>query len=196
MIYTAIKTLEKRWPLFNREPFTKAHCLKLLEEMGVIPVADRQVPEAMALCHGKKALVVYNPHLSDSDLVLNIGHELGHFALGHIKSTRRPILSRIFSKTTEEKDAGIIGFLMWAPTPELCRICDKGRLNIEELYHYDNSGTETSRRTRRCGCTTTESRSSTACSGPSGSSGCRCNSACRRNLAFEQGRGRICLIIC
>ena len=136
MIYTAIKTLEKRWPLFNREPLTKAHCLKLLEEMGVIPVADRQVPEAMALWYPKKAFVTYNPHLSDSDLVLNIGHELGHFAFGHIKSTRRQILSRIFSKTTEEKDAGIIGFLMWAPTPELCRMYDKGRLNIEELYRY------------------------------------------------------------
>jgi len=122
MIYTAIKTLEKRWPLFNREPFTKAHCLKLLEHMGVIALTDRQVPEAMALWHEKKAFVVYNPHLSDSDLVLNIGHELGHFALGRIKFTRLPTLSRIFSKTIEEKDAGIIGFLMWAPTFELCRI--------------------------------------------------------------------------
>ncbi|WP_054030973.1 ImmA/IrrE family metallo-endopeptidase [Desulfatitalea tepidiphila] len=136
MIYTAIKTLEKRWPLFNREPLTKAHCLKLLEEMGVIALEDRQVPEAMALWYQKKAFVIYNPHLSDSDLVLNIGHELGHFALGHIKSTRLPILSRIFSKTIEEKDAGIIGFLMWAPTAELCRMYDKGRLNIEELYRY------------------------------------------------------------
>ncbi len=136
MIYTAIKTLEKRWPLFNREPFTKAHCLKLLEHMGVIALPDSQVPEAMALWHEKKAFVVYNPYLSDSDLVLNIGHELGHFALGHIKTTRLATLSRIFSKTIEEKDAGIIGFLMWAPTFELCRMCDKGRLNIEELYRY------------------------------------------------------------
>ena len=74
MIYTAIKMLEKRWPLFNREPLTKAHCLKLLEEMSVIALEDRQVPEAMALWYQKKAFVVYNPHLSDSDLVLSIGH--------------------------------------------------------------------------------------------------------------------------
>ncbi len=136
MIYTAIKTLEKRWPLFNREPFTKAHCLKLLKHMGVIALADNLVPEAMAYRYEKRAFVFYNPHLSDGDLVLNIGHEVGHFALGHIKSTRRPILSRIFSKTIEEKDAGIIGFLMWAPTFELCRMYDKGWLNIEELYRY------------------------------------------------------------
>ena len=74
MIYTAIKTLEKRWPLFNREPLTKAHGLKLIEEMGIIALEDRQVPEGMALWYPKKAFVTYNPHLSDSDLVLSIGH--------------------------------------------------------------------------------------------------------------------------
>ena len=136
MIYTAIKALEKVWPLFNREPFTKAHCFELLENMKVIAHPDSHVPEAMAYRYKNRAFVVYNPHLSDSDLVLNIGHEVGHFALGHIKPDRPPILSHIFSKNREDVDAGIIGFLMWAPTLELCRMFDNGLLNIEELYRY------------------------------------------------------------
>ena len=134
MIYNDILKLQEVTGLFNREPITSEKLIGLAAQKGIRAFTDLSTLTAEAFIYKNKSYIAYNPHLPESHIVLNVGHELGHFGLGHIAPHKSPLTASIFSKRRNERDAGIIGFLCWIPTNELCRMERNGKLNIDELY--------------------------------------------------------------
>ncbi len=124
MLYHAIKKLEHFFPFFNRKALTADDLLVWCELLGLKVITDLGVEGAFTFKPSEeKLLIVYNPHLPPDKLVLVLGHEIGHYLLGHTKHAK--ILfspTNVFCKTGLEKDAGIIGFLCWLPTKRLKRL--------------------------------------------------------------------------
>ncbi|SCY01797.1 hypothetical protein [Desulfoluna spongiiphila] len=134
LVYNAIFDLEKKWQGFNRKPFSKNDLIQLAGKHNIIVLEDNSVLNACALRYKADNIILYNPHQPDIDLILGIGHELGHFSLGHVMNDAAPLHANYLSNSAKEKDAGIIGFLFWAPTPDLYRMKANGCLNLEEVY--------------------------------------------------------------
>lgn len=134
LVYNAIFDLEKKWQGFNQKPFSKDDLIQLADRNNIIALEDHTVLNACALRYKADNIILYNPHQPDIDLILGIGHELGHFSLGHVKADEAPLHANYLSNSAKEKDAGIIGFLFWAPTPDLYQMKANGRLNLEEVY--------------------------------------------------------------
>jgi len=138
MLYHTIKRLEKEYNFFNRKPLDCEFLLQWLENLGYPAIPDKGIKYALTLKNKKskkrKGVILYNPHLHPDDLTLTLGHELGHILLGHIDSAEVLFSNHsYFSKSGLEKDAGIIGFLCWLPTPFLRKLESEERLIPEEL---------------------------------------------------------------
>ena len=137
MIYNANIELEKKRRVFNSEPFTIEQIKKLCDHHNITPLTDHTVDGAVAYRHRRKNIILDNPILTAIQLVLNLGHEFGHFPLGHVKDHGSPLhMSDPFADQGKEKDAGIIGFLMWLPTKEICKMIRDGRIDIEEVLNF------------------------------------------------------------
>ena len=136
MIYHVIKQFEKQfaWQGFNRKSLSQDDLLIWLKNLGVISLPDKKIPEAILLKYKEKPLLFYNPYLHPDKLIITLGHELGHILLGHTDHVKI-LFSKYsyFSKSGLEKDAGIIGFLCWLPTPFLRKLETQERLSIPEL---------------------------------------------------------------
>ena len=135
-IYRMIFDLETNWHGFNKNPFSKTDLIELAERNNIIVMKDQSVKNACVFDYEERKVVLYNPHLPDIDFALSLGHELGHIGLGHVTPHNEPLHANYFSNSSSEKDAGIIGFLFWAPTTDLYRMDLDGRLNIEEFYNH------------------------------------------------------------
>lgn len=135
-IYREIFNLETNWHGFNRNPFSKTDLIELAERNNIVVLKDHSVKNACVFHYEKRKVVLYNPHLPEIDFALSLGHELGHIGLGHVNPHTEPLHANYFSCSRIEKDAGIIGFLFWAPTTDLYRMDRDGRLNIEEVYNH------------------------------------------------------------
>jgi Zn-dependent peptidase ImmA (M78 family) len=129
--------LERKWDLFNKEPYTSNALIKLADHLGIITYSDKGIKDGAALNYQGRRVIAYNPHQTESHLTLILGHEIAHHVLGHIMPNGEPKYTNLFDKHyKEEKEAGILGFLFWLPTTELCRMECNGRLQIDELYKY------------------------------------------------------------
>ncbi len=115
MLYDDIQKLEKTWPAFNKESFTSEDIVTLAERIGIITITDKTIPSASAFHFENKPFILYNPHQSETNLVMALGHELGHFGLGHVEMDDTFLYTSPFTASGIEKDAGIIGFLFWLP---------------------------------------------------------------------------------
>ncbi len=138
MLYHAIKRLEKKYNFFNCYFLSHEFILKWLDHLGYPAIPDREVKTAVILKNKKsnkrKGIILYNPHLQSDNLILTLGHELGHILLGHLDYADVLFSDKtFFSKSGLEKDAGIIGFLCWLPTPFLRKLEMQERLSIPEL---------------------------------------------------------------
>ena len=134
MIYHAIKRIEREWLFFNRSRLYIDFLLDWLYRLNVKAVPDKEVKSALLFKGSKKHLLFYNPYLHPDELILTLGHELGHILLGHLDYADILFSDRtFFSKSGLEKDAGIIGFLCWLPTPFLRKLETQERLSIFEL---------------------------------------------------------------
>lgn len=134
-IYRMIFNLETDWQGFNRTPFSKDDLIELAERNDIVVLKDYSVKNACVLNYNDRKVVFYNPHQSDIDFTLSLGHELGHIGLGHVEPHGEPLHANFYSSSGIEKDAGIIGFLFWAPTRDLYKMDIEGCLNMEEVYN-------------------------------------------------------------
>jgi len=144
LVYHAIKQIEKAYPFFNRNPLSSDFLLKWLDHLGVIARPDRGIQNAVLMNFLGRKVLLYNPWLHPYELILTLGHELGHILLGHADYFEVLFNDKAyFSKSQIEKDAGIIGFLCWVPTPQLQKLESQGRLFTEELvWELKNCDTE------------------------------------------------------
>ncbi|BCS94922.1 hypothetical protein DSLASN_05540 [Desulfoluna limicola] len=134
-IYNQIIDLETHWQGFNKKPFSKNDLIELAERNNIVVLKDHSVENACVFHYDGKKVVLYNPHQPDIDFTLSLGHELGHIGLGHVHPHSSPLHANFFSNSSIEKDAGIIGFLFWAPSSDLHQMDIVGRLNLEEIYN-------------------------------------------------------------
>ena len=136
MLYHHINELEKRWPGFNKRPFNASELVDLAEDMG-IRVVKSDLVECAGICYNDgRYLLMENPHMPELERTLALGHELGHFALGHVNEAQDlSYHSSCFATTGIEKDAGIIGSLLWYPTPLLEQYPDAHTIP-ERLFEY------------------------------------------------------------
>lgn len=144
MLYHAIKQIENTYPFFNRKSLSSDFLLQWLESLGVITRPDHSIPNAILMNFLGRKVLLYNPWLHPDELTLTLGHELGHILLGHTDHFEVLFSNKAyFSKSKLEKDAGIIGFLCWLPTPHLQKFEAQGRLSTEELaWELKNCDTE------------------------------------------------------
>ena len=83
LLYHQIRLIEKWYPPFNRQPLT-VHTLKELANQAKITVIeDFSVTTAVSFRYKKRKLIYFNPHQPYQQQVLCLGHEIGHFLLGH-----------------------------------------------------------------------------------------------------------------
>ena len=133
-IYRAIRRLEREWGRrvgFNRRALSPDDLLIWVEARGGVPLEDRSVSSTAFLFYRGAPFILHNPAAEPLELLLSLGHEVGHLALGHHDYMFfRPHTPVLWARNGEEKDAGIIGFLAWLPTRELERL-----LRDPELYH-------------------------------------------------------------
>ncbi len=134
-IYNKIFDFETKWNGFNKTPFSKNDLIELAERNDIVVLKDHSVVNACVFHYDNRKIVLYNPHQPDIDFTLSLGHELGHIGLGHVKPHDEPLHANFYSNSSIEKDAGIIGFLFWAPTSDLYMLDKEGRLNLEEVYN-------------------------------------------------------------
>ncbi len=136
MLFEDISALELNWTGFNEKEFSVNDLLKIAEHNNIIVLEDGTIDRpACTLIYKNKKFIYYNPCESKTDLILALGHELGHIGLGHVTSDKI-LYSDTFAKSGIEKDAGIVGFLFWHPSLELYKLDLEGRLDIEEVYKY------------------------------------------------------------
>lgn len=121
MLYHDVLKLERSWKGFNRKQFSSKELIELAHSLGITVATDYFVEKgAIVNFKGKKA-ILYNPHQPELELAMTIGHELGHYALGHVSDEGGLYGPDPFSFKGIEKGAGIIGFLFWQPTHQLHR---------------------------------------------------------------------------
>ncbi len=137
MLYHAVKRLEKEYNFFNRYFLNYEFLLDWLENLGYPVIPDRESKTAVTLKSKKlgkrKGVILYNPSLHSDNLTFTLGHELRHILLEHIDYANILFSNKtFFSKTGLEKDAGVIGFLCWLPTPFL------KNLKLERDYQLKN----------------------------------------------------------
>jgi hypothetical protein len=132
-----VHILERQWGSFNREPYTVSEAALLCKRMSIRLEPDRSVAHAAAFIFEGKKHILYNPHHTRTDILLNIGHEIGHFSLGHVRTGGPPFFSSPLEiRKKMERYAGIIGFLMWLPNTEICKMMHGDTLDIEEMFNY------------------------------------------------------------
>lgn len=108
----------------------------LFTQRDIVVIEDGKIERpACTFLYENKKYIYYNPCRSKIDLILALGHELGHVGLGHVTSDKI-LYSDTFATSGIEKDAGIVGFLFWHPSLELYKLDLEGRLDIEEVYKY------------------------------------------------------------
>jgi len=134
--YRDLKRLEYVWGQregFNRYPFGLDTLLVWIEALGAIPLEDRTVKTTALIAYRKKKFIFYNPNIDPLNLLLSLGHDAGHLALGHFENGFQPHVPSIWARNGFEKDAGIVGFLCWLPTPELERLLKRVEPHPEAL---------------------------------------------------------------
>ena len=119
MLYHDIATLERSWKGFNRKHFSSGELIELAHSQGITVAKDYLVEKGGIVNFRGRKVIVYNPHQPELELILTLGHELGHYALGHVSEEGELYQPSHFSFRGIEKDAGIISFLLWLPTPQL-----------------------------------------------------------------------------
>jgi len=132
MIYKVILNLQKFFVFFNAQRLSPTFLLSWLESLGYIPLPEPSLKQTILL--PKERIVIYDPYMHPDELTVALGHEIGHILLGHVEYY--DVLfhpQTYFSKSGLEKDAGIIGFLCWLPTPEVAKFYHQERLSPEEL---------------------------------------------------------------
>jgi len=131
-----INQLETQYSFFNNKPLSFEDLLIWAENLDIICLPDKRISSALSFIsrYGDK-IILYNPELHPDHLTLAIGHELGHWLLGHVECGEMLYNPYgYFCTSGIEKDAGIIGFLCWFPTWRLERVLrQRGYLDPEEL---------------------------------------------------------------
>ena len=124
-LYFIIKKYEKlfRDVGFNRCFLDYEKVLIMIERMGVQSAEDRFFKEPFLWCGNGKKVLFYNPEVHPEELVIKLGHELGHLICEHYREdfTWFKNAHRLFSRKME-RDADVIGYLCWIPTPYLDRV--------------------------------------------------------------------------
>ena len=124
-LYFVIKKYEElfRDVGFNRYFLDYEKVLMMIERMGVQSAKDRKFKDPFLWCGDGKKVLFYNPEVHPEELVIKLGHELGHLICEHYREDFMWIKSahRVFSNRME-KDADVIGYLCWIPTPYLDRV--------------------------------------------------------------------------
>ena len=130
-----IAKIEKLFPFFNTRMLTADDLIVWMELIGVEAVPDTTISGAFSfIAKDGKRITLYNPHQNPDDLTLCLGHELGHWLLGHIDAQGLYFSEHsLFARSGIEKDAGIIGFLCWCPTPWVEKKIREGCLEPGEL---------------------------------------------------------------
>lgn len=131
---------------FNKKSQTVQSLIMFLSELGVETIEDTGINDALSvIATNRRCITCYNPYLNYDQQVIVLGHELGHWLLGHVHAADLLFNPRHFFITSGlEKDAGIIGFLCWYPTPYIDKFIEQtGYLSYEELaYLHSNCDTE------------------------------------------------------
>ena len=146
MLSEFISKLERDFPFFNQKSLTRKDLTSWASSLGIYTVKDRDVKTALSFITLKgNKVILYNPEIHPDNLILSLGHELGHWLLGHVEYGEvlfNP--SAYFSTSGLEKDAGVIGFLCWFPTWRLEEIYQqRGYLELQELaWEYHNCDSE------------------------------------------------------
>ena len=112
---------------FNRDFLNYEKVLMMLERMGVQAVEDRSLKAPFLWCERGRKVVFYSSEVYPEELTLKLGHELGHVICEHCRESSMWIKSvhRIFSNRME-READVIGYLCWIPTPYLERVAQWG----------------------------------------------------------------------
>lgn len=121
MLYHDVLNLERNWAGFNDKPFSSRELIDFSRNLGVAVEKDHSIDCAGIFKFDGDTVILYNPHQPELDLILSLGHELGHYALGHVADENGMFQPNHFSFKGIEKDAGIIGFLFWLPSHYLHR---------------------------------------------------------------------------
>lgn len=136
LLFDDITKLQNNWPGFNARDFSVTELLRFAGRRNVIALEDATIASACTFCHNGETIILYNPHRPHAELILAIGHELGHIGLGHVTPDGEYLYANFFETEGIERDAGTVGFLFWQPTAELIRLDMDGRLDIEEVYKH------------------------------------------------------------
>jgi len=121
---------------FNRFFMSADDIIKIMGNLGIIVEPDRNIEKAVSFItpRKKRKVTLYNYWMHPDELTLVLGHELGHWLLGHIDCQGLFFSeSSLFARSGIEKDAGVIGFLCWCPTPWLEKKIQEGCLEPGEL---------------------------------------------------------------
>lgn len=140
-LYHAVYALEAAIAGFNAKAYNVDHLIALAGSLGFLFLEDNSVKHAVSFKYKNRHICYYNPHKEQNELLLVLGHELGHYLLNHFDSA--PLYHSpegLFSKKGIEKDASIVGFLMWYPTPRLDYTLNLYQtLDAEILYNELNN---------------------------------------------------------
>ena len=128
--------IEEWHPPFNKKPLTVPALKELAKQAKITVVEDFSVTTAVSFKYKKRNLIYFNPQQPYQQQVLCLGHEIGHFLLGHHDAWElyfNPL--SMFTRHGIEKEASIIGFLCLSPTFALDKLAYQERLDVEEIYH-------------------------------------------------------------
>lgn len=132
--YRIVKKFERKWGPkigFNRRALGLENLLAWAEDLGGIPLEDHTVPSTAFFLYRRRPFILYNPDQHPLNLVLSLGHEVGHLLFRHHETMFfRPHRANLWARNGDEKDAGVVGFLCWLPTRELRKL-----LRNPELEH-------------------------------------------------------------
>ncbi len=145
MLYDFICKLERQYDFYNKKPCSVNFLLSWIQSLDISVIIDKRVNTGLSFLSPKgRKVIIYNPYLNPDQLILTLGHELGHWLLGHVQNAE--LLydpNGLFCTSGIEKDAGIIGFLCWYPTWKLEKVHkQRGYLDPQELA-WENSTCDT-----------------------------------------------------
>ena len=70
--------------------------------MKILIVNDRSIDNAAALIQKSPIRIIPNSCCAETDLILNLTHEPGHYVLGHVKPDNEPLFSDPLEKGQKE----------------------------------------------------------------------------------------------
>ena len=113
-----LDSISYEWPSFNRDPLDFWQLTARSEELGIETAKSTAIQGGCLRITDGAPRITYNPELPALYRALVIGHELGHFLLGHISDGGGAEFSPLsHCRGGDELEATIFAHLCLLPTP-------------------------------------------------------------------------------